>query len=249
MLLDYKADINITNNKNYTPLAYAITYGDVSAAKMLIAKGADVNHKVDKGRNMTDLARVSGNDSIIDLIHINGGKTIPGLDFSELNLTFGNSFNKTDHLIQFRGGLVNMKCGVFFETGVDYRPYLLKIQTLKNDTIFQFRERRIGWSHSIGKYQKLYLSSTGFRISLYGSMNGYLSFPQYQGSSANPGMSYKIIPSAGLVFSGNDYGIKLGADWYNYPNLRDKGPEFNLSVFFRISSPEVHYDRKEINWE
>jgi ankyrin repeat protein len=248
LLLDNNADVNIANQNNYTPLAYAITYSDVRATKMLIEKGADVNHKVDKGRNITDLARISDNDSIIEMIRVNGGEIIPGLDFSEFNLTFGNSFNKTDHLVQFRGGFTDMKYGFFFETGVDSRPYLRKINIMENDTLFQFRERKIGWSHSIGKYQNLYQSSGGFRISLYGSLNGYLSYSQYQGA-ANPGIAYKIIPSAGLVLSGNYVGVKAGADWYDFIDTLDKGLKFNISVFFRISYPEMHYDRKEIHWE
>lgn len=249
LLLDYNADANIPNDKNYTPLTYALTYKDIKAAKMLIEKGADVNHQIDKGRNMTDLAIITGNDSLILLIRERGGSATPGLDFSEFNLTYGNSFNQKDYLIQFRGGFRDTKYGFFIETGIDYRPYLQKILTTIDDTVFQFRERRIGWSHSVGKYQEIYHNTSGFTLALYGSLNGYLSFPSYMGSGNNPAVSYKVIPSAGLSFSGNYFGVKTGADWYNFENSLDKGLKINISVYFRISYPKLNYDRKEIYWQ
>lgn len=249
LLLDYDADVNIANTKNYTPLSYALTYNDVKATGMLIEHGADVNHLIEKGRNMMDVARITKNDSLINILKANGAKKSPGLIFSEFNLTYGNSFNRTDYLMQFRGGLTDIKYGFYFETGVDYRPFLLKIQTTIDDTLYQFRERRIGWSHTIGKYQNLYQSPNGFRFALYGALNGYLSFPSYLGSSSAPGLNYSIIPSAGAVISNNFIGMKVGADWYNFTNDLDKGLKFNLSVFFRIKYPQFQYDRKEIYWE
>jgi ankyrin repeat protein len=36
LLLDYEADANLANKKKYTTLAYAVTYGDLKASRMLI---------------------------------------------------------------------------------------------------------------------------------------------------------------------------------------------------------------------
>jgi len=249
LLLEYDADPNIANNKAYTPLAYAITYGDLKAARMLIKNGADVDHEVEKGRNMAELARINGSDSIIRLISEEGGKIPPGPVFSEVQFIFGNSFNTTDYLMSFRGALTDSKYGFYAETGIDYRPVLLKIRTEVNDTLFQFRERRIGWSHGVGKYFKLHETKNGRTISAYTSVTGLLSFPKYAGSAKDPGAVYSLIPSAGIALKGQYLGIRAGADWYNFRNTLDKGLKFNLSVFFRIAYPEVHYDRKEITWE
>lgn len=249
LLLDYDADVNLANHRNYTPLAYAITYGDVRASRMLIEKGADVQHEVDKGRNMAELARISGSDSLIMLVDQEGGEIPPGPDFSEFRLVFGNSFNKTDYLMAFRGSLTDTKHGYFIETGIDYRPILLKVQIQANDSLFQFREKRIGWSHGVGKYFRLHETANGSEFSAYVAANGYLSYPKYAGSAKDPGAVYNIIPSAGLSVRGRYLGIRAGAEYYNFENKLDKGLKFNLSVFFRIAYPEVHYDRKEINWE
>lgn len=249
LLLEYNADVNLANYRNYTPLAYAITYGDVRAAGMLVENGADVHHEVDKGRNMAELARINGSDSLILMISQEGGEIPSGPDFSEFRLLFGNSFNTTDYLMSFRGSLTDTRHGYFIETGIDYRPILLKIQTEVNDTLFQFRERRIGWSHGVGKYFKLHETANGSVFSAFVAANGYLSFPTYAGSAKDPGAVYDIIPSAGLSVKGRYLGVRAGAEYYNFDNKLDKGLKFNLSVFFRISYPEVHYDRKEINWE
>jgi len=249
LLLDYEADVNLSNFRNYTALAYAVVYNDVKASKMLLEKGADVNHKVDKGRNIYDLARIKGNDSIVNMIKERGGEPEPGLDFSEFNMTYGNSFNGTDIMHQFRGGLTDLKYGYYFETGIDFRPVLLRIQTVINDTLYQFRERRIGWSHGIGKYQKIYQWKNGIRLSAYGQITGLLSFPVYPGYSGAPGPDYTIIPSAGIALYGRYVGFRTGLEYYQFENLLDKGLKFNFSLLFRIEYPEIHYDRKEINWE
>ncbi|MCF8224870.1 MAG: ankyrin repeat domain-containing protein [Bacteroidales bacterium] len=249
LLLDYNANVNISNYKGYTPLAYAIAYNDVKAARMLIRNGADVYHQIDRSMNLADLAKVTRNDSLSALLEENGAQMTSSLDFSEFRLTHGNSFNSTDYFLQFRGGYIDSKYGYYFQTGIDYRPFLLKIQKPINDTIYQFRERRIGWSHSIGRYFNLYRSESGKNISFYGSLSGYLSFLKYTGSSLAPFAQYHLIPSAGFSYCGNAAGIKIGVDWYQFDTSFDKSLKFNLSVFYRISYPKIQFDRKEIYWE
>lgn len=249
LLLDYEADPNLANERNYTPLAYAVTYGDLKAARMLIAQGADVHHVVKKNRNIAELARINGSDSIISLIREQGGTVPGGTDFSEFRMLFGNSFNTTDYFIQFKGNIVDTKQGYYFGTGIAYRPFLLKIQTTINDSTFQFRERRIGWSHSFGKNFTFHETRGGIQFSLYTELSGYLSFPRYPGTIKDPGATYRIIPTAGFALRGRYLGMKAGADWYHFESALDKPLKFNLTFFYRIEYPEVQYDRKEINWE
>jgi hypothetical protein len=123
------------------------------------------------------------------------------------------------------------------------------VQTYIQDTLFQFREKRVGWSHTAGKYFQIKESKGGVRLSAYAALSGYLSFPDYQGTSNDPGVQYTIIPAAGIAFRGNYVGVKTGAEWYTFDNLFDKGLKFNLSLFFRLSYPRMQYDRKEIRWE
>jgi hypothetical protein len=52
-----------------------------------------------------------------------------------------------------------------------------------------------------------------------------------------------------MALSGRYVGVKAGADWYNLKNELDKGLKVNVTFFFRISYPELQYDRKEISWE
>jgi len=249
LLLDYEADPNLANERNYTALAYAVTYGDLKATRMLITQGADVDHVIKKNRNIAELARINGNDSIISLIREHGGTVPGGTDFSEFRILLGNSFNTTDYFIQFRGNIVDTKQGYYFGTGINYRPFLLKIQTTINDSTFQFRERRIGWSHSIGKKFTFHKTRSGTQFSLFTELSGYLSFPRYPGTIKDPGATYRIIPTAGFAIRGSYLGMKAGADWYHFESVLDHPLKFNLTFFYRIEYPEVHYDRKEINWE
>jgi len=248
LLLDYQADVNISNKKGYTPLAYAIIYNDYRASEMLINNGADTDHKVNDARNMADLAFENGNDSIKTLLKSTGATLSTKPDFSEFRMTYGNSFNATDYFIQFRGGFADSKYGFYFETGIDYRPFLLKIHIPVNDTLYQFRERRIGWSHSFGKHFRLYRKNQT-EFSVYTSLAGLLSFPRYSGSSNENTMEYKVIPSAGITYLGNVVGVKAGMDWYQFENTLDRALKFNVSLIIRINYPTAQFDRKEIFWE
>ncbi len=249
LLLDYNADVNIPNNKNYTPLAYAVTYKDVKASTMLVEHGADVNHRISKGRNIAELSRLTGNDTLINLVKEQGGALLKKPDFSEFRFIYGNSFNRTDYLMSFRGSFYDDKYGFVVETGIEYRPFLLKIQRTINDTVFQFRERRIGWSHSLGKNFILYQKNENIILSAYTMLNGFLSFPGYNGSTKNPAVEYNLIPSAGLCLATRYVGIRTGVDWYKFDSMFDAGLKYNLSFFFRIKYPDYNYDRKEIDWE
>lgn len=249
LLLDYNADPNICNKKNYTPLAYAVVYEDTTALRTLITNGADVNHSISRGRNIAELARITGNQAIIGELESNGAELTRKPDFSEFHITSGHSFNGTDYLVQFRGSLVDRKYGFYGETGVDYRPFLLKFQVAGDDTIFQYRERRIGWSHGAGKYFKLFTINKEQRILAYTALTGYLSFPSYSGTTFGPAVDYSLIPAAGIAYSGHYVGIRSGLEWYRFGNLLEKGLKFNVSFFVRLVQPEDHYDRKEIYWE
>ncbi len=249
LLVDYDADLNIPNHKNYTPLAYAITYRDTFMVRYLLDNDADVNFQVSPSRSMYELARIMQNDTITSMIRQEGGEPIRRPNFSDFNITWGNSFNGSDYLMQFRAALVDSKYGYFAETGMDYRPVMKKIQTEQRDTVFQYRERRLGWSHGIGKFFTLYESPSHLKLCLYGSLTGYLSFPRYSGTGNEPAAEYDLIPSAGACVMWNYVGIKTGAEYYSFGTIGEQAMKFNISVFFRIAKPGMHYDRKEIYWE
>jgi len=249
LLLDFEADANIANDKNYTPLAYAVTFNDYKASELLIKHNADVDHQISPGKNILELARIEGNDSLITLLKEKDAKVLTRPDFSEFRFSWANSFSTKDYFLQFRGALVDRKYGFYLQTGIDYRPILLKVHTSIDDTQFQFRERRIGWSHGVGKNFNVYESTGGMTFSVYAALSGYLSFPNYLGSSMGSGAEYNIIPAAGAMFYGEYVGVKAGAEWYKFGTMLESGLKVNVGVFFRIVSPEKNYDRKEIYWE
>ena len=250
LLLDYDADVNIANNKSFTPLAYAVTYNDLKMARLLIDKGADVDHQVSSGKNIIELARVADNDSMVMLLREKNAEILNRPRFTDFQLSWGNSFNAKDYLIQFRGSLVDNKYGYFFSTGIDYRPFLLKVQKPMPDAIYQYRERRIGWSHGFGRYFKFLETESGTSFSAYAAINGYMSFPRYSGTSNQPTLEYDVIPAAGAAVTGTYTGVMAGVEWYKLGTGFESGLKVNLSLFFRIvSSAEKNFDRKEIHWE
>ena len=57
LLLDYDADIDLTDQENMTPLHYAVISGGKEAVSLLLKNGADTSIKTKEGKTALDIAR------------------------------------------------------------------------------------------------------------------------------------------------------------------------------------------------
>ncbi len=249
MLLEYHANPNAVNNDNYTPLAMAVKYDWPDATEELISNGADIHHKLNSCRNIYDLSVESNCRLCNDILKEAGAKPLKKPDFSEMNVIWGNSFGKSEYIIQTRISLVDKKFGFFFNTGFDFRPAAQKIQLEVNDTLnVQYMERRTGWSIGAGKYFTVCpVGNTGI-FKLYLSLNGYLSFSEYRGLEEKPPATFTLIPSAGGMIEWQYFGFTAGIDRYQFGTLYEKNWKLNLSAFIRFSPREIFSPKKSITW-
>jgi len=75
LLLNYDADINITDNDGYTLLHYAVILNNIELVKLLINKGIDLNKKEKIGYSTAlDKSKVYGYDNISYLLIQHGAK-------------------------------------------------------------------------------------------------------------------------------------------------------------------------------
>ena len=77
-LLSKGANIDEKNTvggyKGYTPLFWAILYGETDVVKFLAEKGADVNAKADNGKTPLSIASEAGDEKIVEILKNHGAK-------------------------------------------------------------------------------------------------------------------------------------------------------------------------------
>ncbi len=249
LLLEYDAGIDSVNNKNFTPLGHAILYRRDSTALLLVDSGANVHHMIDKNLNLYDLAAMQNNKTILKLLKEKGAGPIKRPYFSEFNISWGNSYNSGEYMMQNRVSWVDGKFGFFVETGFDFRPSPLKIQINQNDNlIYQYREHRPAWVHGIGKHFKIYSDRQGYEYGVYAGLLGMLSVPSYRGLSEKPGVEYNHIPSAGFFFRGKYAGIRAGTERYDFGTLYEKAWKMNITLYARIPYRHTYNVYKDIQY-
>ena len=249
LLLEYNASLESVNKQNYTPLAHAVRFNKDSTARILIDSGANVDHLIEPGVNLYDLARQLGNRKVLALLKKAGASPSPGPEFSEYDVAWGNSFNANEHMMQVRASLVDRKHGFFVETGFDFRPIYRKVQIEVDDNlIHQYREVRWVWTHGAGKYFTLFHDYSGFEYGAYGGIYGMLSFPGYRGITDFQKVHYSMALSAGLYMKGDIAGLKAGAERYTYGTLLEGAWKVNITLFIRIVKNPNEKIWKEINY-
>jgi hypothetical protein len=249
LLLEYGAELERTNKKNYTPLTHAIRYGQDSAAFLLIDSGANVNHLINTKKNLCDLAAHEGKTRISRKLKEAGARPSKRPDFSTIQLAWGNSFNSSEHLMQVRVNWVDAKFGFFAETGIDFRPVLRKVQvTVADDLIHQYRESRWTWTHGAGKYFKLHHDQSGIEYGLYGGIYGMLSMPDFKGVEDSDKVHYNLAISAGVYLKGRYAGIKAGPERYTFGTLLEKPWKTNITLFVNFNYKTSEDVYKEIHY-
>ena len=60
--------------KGYTPLFWAILYGETDVVKFLAEKGADINAKAENGKTPFSIASEAGDGDIVEILKNHGAK-------------------------------------------------------------------------------------------------------------------------------------------------------------------------------
>ena len=68
VLIDAKANLNVTDAKDNTPLHYAAGYGQLEPVKMLVGAGADISLKNKDGHTAQEIAKMNAQEEIMKLL-------------------------------------------------------------------------------------------------------------------------------------------------------------------------------------
>ncbi|KAL6827243.1 ankyrin repeat-containing domain protein [Trichoderma sp. SZMC 28015] len=107
LLLEFGADVNLTNSLGNTAINRASASGNVEVAKMLIEKGADINHEDYQGwAPIFDAVSYSPNIFLTRLLAENGAKLDGTLNGETLlHVALGQNLDFLKTLLEFRKGI------------------------------------------------------------------------------------------------------------------------------------------------
>jgi ankyrin repeat protein len=249
LLIEKGAGLEKVNKQNYTALAHAVIFRRDTLARLLIDSGAHVNHQVQAGENLYDLARRQGDGKMARLLKDAGATSYPRPSFSEFNVAWGNSFRNNEHMMQVRVLMVDQKFGFFAETGVDFRPVLRKVHVeIDEDLVHQYRESRWAWVLGGGKNFTFLKDVSGMEYGAYGGIYGMMSMPNFKGVNDYQKVNLSLALSAGLFLQGDIAGIKAGAERYTYGTLLEGPWKMNITLFLRIINKKNEKLWKEISY-
>jgi ankyrin repeat protein len=249
LLIERGAGLEKLNKQNYTALAHAVFFRRDTLARILIDSGAHVNHQIQSGENLYDLARRQGNSKMARLLKEAGASSSPRPSFSEFNLAWGNSFRNNEHMMQVRALMVDQKFGFFAETGVDFRPVLRKVHLeIDEDLVHQYRESRWAWVLGGGKNFSFLKDASGMEYGAYGGIYGMMSMPNFKGVNDYQKVNLSLALSAGLFLRGDIAGIKAGVERYTYGTLLEGPWKINITLFLRIIKKKNGKLWKEITY-
>ena len=249
LLIEKGAGLEKVNKQNYTALAHAVFFRRDTLARLLIDSGAHVNHQIEAGENLYDLARRQGDGKMARLLKDAGATSSPRPSFSEFNVAWGNSFRNNEHMMQVRVLMVDQKFGFFAETGVDFRPVLRKVHVeIDEDLVHQYRESRWAWALGGGKNFTFLKDVSGMEYGAYGGIYGMMSMPNFKGVNDYQKVNLSLALSAGLFLQGDIAGIKAGVERYTYGTLLEGPWKMNITLFLRIINKKNGKLWKEITY-
>ena len=235
LLLDKGANTELVDKRNFTPLAHAIQAGSLETVRLLAADGAYLHYAISPTRNLYDLAVMENQRKIAEWMKESGASPTPRPDFSEVHLSWGNSFSSREHMMQGRIRWSDQKFGLFLESGFDIRPLPQVVQVpVSNNLLHQYRENRWAIVLGVGKDLISKLDLGEVEVGVYFAVHAMLSGASYRGINEHPPMRFKTIPSAGLLLQGNLAGIKIGVEYYNFGTLLEKRWKTNISLYLKL---------------
>ena len=249
MLLDKGADPAIQNKSGQHALSMAVMNGHTDIIELLIENGANMNQRISPSTNAYDLAKEMEKEEMLAYLKEIGARPNKMPEFKGLRFGTSIGFNMNEVNYAVVTGVSENKYNSFATTGLVFRPTPVRILRPENDTLsYQYWEKRYAWPLTLGKQFRIYsLDGRDFGIRL--QCTGALTWGSYRGSDRHPAVKYLFIPSAGLYWRKNFYGITFD---YEYVPVKVQGlspHKFRLGMEFYIDMRKrTRFTYKHIDW-
>lgn len=240
------ADLNKVNNRKSNALSFAVQNNSYDACKLLLDLGFNTNNEIiDKSYYQQSIE--NSNKEISTLLKERNLKTklkpyIGGIDFYS-----GFSFSNNDFMFDFGGGIYEPTTKMMVNIGYKVRPYPSHIVEYRNNSFYQFWEKR----HSLYlSFQHFYSLKKGTHFNNFGfvfGLNGELTW-RYLSGSNNDKTTALIVPNFGLYYR---KGICTIVSKWEIANYKSQGIGFNrfgMQLFLSIPTSKNRIINKTIKW-
>lgn len=249
LLLERGADIHPANNGGMTALAFAVKEGNAELVRQFISMNANVNHKIRGSQNLFDYSQSMKQKQIASLLLEAGAKRNISPYFGKIGIMTDIHANSRDFQNSMNFSLIDIKYNFSIQTGFGFRPASVRILTqTKNDTSFQFWERRYFFHAGLEKTFTLLRSSGNYNFGIYAKTDMRYSFGNYRGSEQKAVSWFLPSPGAGLFVDGKSFMLKTAYEYLN-TGTRDFSPHyFTMSLGWKINLKKKSLTDKNIFW-
>jgi len=236
------------NKEGWTPLATAIIFEHTNTTRLLINKGANINHPISYAENPLEIAISTKNDSIINLLKKKGAIRKWQPAFQMLSIGLNNKGNTDDYYLGVNLGLFERKYKFSVNAGYMIRPFKNRVLRKENEKLYyQFWERRSILYLGIEKQFSLTNRKNNEFGILLGARANY-SFGKYFGSTKELDSDVTYEPQLGAYIKGKRTYFYL---CYSYLDL--KLPEFSshfieLGLSYAFSFRDDSHKLKQFKW-
>lgn len=237
LLIINGAYLDAKNNTGFTPLAVATSLNLYNEAVLLIGYGADVNARIRSSLNPLIIAINNRNDSLINLLKINGAELLNKPDFSLISGGTGFSFNQDDSRLSITFGLSDRRFYWMPSIIYSFRPGAIKILDTRDSSVnYQYWERRHFAGLDLTKAFFIRHFKWGLTTAGFAGIGGVFTFGSYRGSSDNPQTRFLVSPNVGILFEYEPFRLKFGYEFLDLHLNTYNNNRFTVAIQFLLNS-------------
>jgi ankyrin repeat protein len=227
--------IDAINEGNLTALSLAIINHHQETVKLLIQRGADVNHKISSTRNQYTLAQEYADNDMLQILQINGATKMPAPIFDKVIVDLDINGNIDDFMIGGSLSLAGSRYGVELQAGymtrIGVRSVLYEIN---QTTYYQFWEKRSILHLGANKLFNVFKKTIKQRSGIFFGFDIAYTYGNFRGSEKKPDDSFHLVPKAGVFLNSTSFDVKLNYEYMKLANTDVSPHRINLSLGFNI---------------
>ncbi|MHC1704847.1 MAG: ankyrin repeat domain-containing protein [Tenuifilaceae bacterium] len=240
------ADINRINNRKVNALSFAIQNNSFEACELLLGLGADTI-KDFTGKSYYQQSVESNNKAISELFKNRNLKTRLKPTISSYNFYSGFTFSNSDFMFDFGGGVYEPVSRIMINIGYKYRPVSSRIIEYRDNSFYQFWEKRYAFYLSLQHLHELKKNYHNGNFGFIAGFNGELTWRYLRGSN-NDRANFVIVPNLGLYYQ-RDFFTIIGK--WEVAKYKSEGIGFNrfgLQLLLTIPNTSKRVVNKNIYW-
>lgn len=220
-------------------------HGNTEALQWLIEKGAKPNDSITPYFNTRNLAKLSRNKQVRNIVKASGIKALHRPYFHYLGIGFHIPFNFDDVFLGIKTDLYDSRYGIAITSSAMIRPGSKAVWVMQESGVYyQLFESRYYVSLGLQKHVRL-PKHLNFPLHLVLGVEQILTGGSYKSIEKNIPAVLTLSPNAGLFFKlGRSAGLSIGYAYLNLGNYNISPHRVNIGIrtSLNLRGPESEYN-------